>query len=94
MRHIGGQGRDPEEVEGLLSAAIIDAGLPEQPAPWVQATAIEIAGGREVVMDVKDQVEPERIEVEDGEVTLLAKPTGLPDKPGGPRPSAQERSAE
>ena len=58
-----GQDADPRDVEFELTTAIADAGLPEQPHPWVEATALEIAGGRVVVMDAKDQLdapEPER----------------------------------
>ena len=102
MKDFEGQGADPADVAVALSQAIADAGLPEQPQQWVEATSIEIAGNREVVMDVKDQVEPERVAVGDETVNVLAPPTGLPDRPGGPRPGApgapeptpQERAAE
>lgn len=59
MKDFRGEDADPAEVTVALSQALAEAGLPEQPAPWVNATALEIAGGREVVMDVKDRFEPD-----------------------------------
>ncbi len=52
-----GDGANPADVAVALNQALAEAGIPEQPAHWVEATAIEIAGGRSVVMDVKDQAE-------------------------------------
>jgi hypothetical protein len=43
----------PTEVERVLSEQIALAGLPEQPAPWIRNTAIEIADGRTVVIDTR-----------------------------------------
>lgn len=51
--------RPVPEVAGALQRALMDAGLPEQPAPWVDATAGEIAGGRIVVADTRSQVDPQ-----------------------------------
>lgn len=48
-----------EEVAGKLQQALMDAGLPEQPAPWVDATAREISGGRTVVTDVRAAIDPD-----------------------------------
>ncbi len=94
MKDVDGTRASPEQVAGALSQAIADAGLPEQPAPWVEATAIEIAGQREVVMDTKDEVEPEQVNVGDHTVNVLAAPTGLPDEPGAPRPTSSDDNRE
>lgn len=51
--------RPVEEVQIALQQALLDAGLPEQPAPWVDATAREIVAGRIVVADTRAQVDPE-----------------------------------
>ena len=103
-KHFQGKGAHEDEVIAALNEAFAEAGIPEQPAPWVNATALEIAGSREVVMDVQDQVEPARLETGDETVTVRAAPTGMPDHPGGrrpdpddadgPQPTAQERAAE
>ncbi|MGL5859279.1 MAG: hypothetical protein ACRC35_12915 [Angustibacter sp.] len=50
-----GRSPDPDDVADGLRAAIADAGLPEQPAPWLAATATEIAGDRLVVVDPRSQ---------------------------------------
>lgn len=44
---------DLREVEAALREEIDLAGLPEQPAPWVNNTAAEIAAGRTVVVDAR-----------------------------------------
>jgi hypothetical protein len=48
-------GSDLGTVEAALLAAIADAGIPEQPHKWVHDTAAEIAGGRLVVMNAREQ---------------------------------------
>lgn len=53
------EGEPVEVVQLSLSEAIRRAGLPEQPAPWVNATASEIAAGRRVVMDPRHSSPPE-----------------------------------
>ena len=47
------------EVRERLVTAIADAGLPEQPAPWVESTVAELSGGRGLVMDARFQSEPQ-----------------------------------
>jgi hypothetical protein len=46
-----GKHADANEVGAALTSALKAAGIPEQPHAWVEATALEIAGGRDVVMD-------------------------------------------
>ena len=53
------EGSPVPEIEQALQAALVAAGLGEQPAPWVHSTAIEIAAGRIVVADGRAQVPPE-----------------------------------
>ncbi len=53
--------RPIDEVAGALQQALMDAGLPEQPAPWIDATAREISGGRTVVADTRAQVDPKNL---------------------------------
>lgn len=52
------EGAPVAEVVAALHTELTAAGLPEQPAPWVDATAREIAGGRIVVMDAQHEVDP------------------------------------
>ncbi len=49
------QGSSVDEVEHALTTAIADAGVPAQPHKWVHDTAVEIAGGRLVVMNQHEQ---------------------------------------
>jgi hypothetical protein len=58
------EGADPAEVEVQLRRAIADAGLPEQPAPWMRAAAAEIAGGRVMIVDVQDQLTDDPVTTE------------------------------
>ena len=44
---------DLREVEAALREELDLAGLPEQPEPWVNNTAFEIAAGRHVVIDTR-----------------------------------------
>jgi hypothetical protein len=56
VRDVDGQDVGTNEVVAALSDRLSRAGVPEQPHPWVEATALEIAGGRIVVMDVRDEI--------------------------------------
>ncbi|HEX5512617.1 MAG TPA: hypothetical protein VFX41_12960 [Actinomycetales bacterium] len=49
------QGAPVAEVEEALTNAIAEAGIPAQPHKWVHDTAVEIAGGRLVVMNAHEQ---------------------------------------
>jgi hypothetical protein len=73
-----GKNADPADVAVALNSAIANAELPAQPKHWVEATSIEIAGGRDVVMDVRDQ----------------GHPHGTHAGHGGPVPTPEERAAE
>ena len=53
------EGAPMPEIERALQAALMAAGLGEQPAPWVHSTAGEIAAGRIVIADGRAQVAPE-----------------------------------
>jgi hypothetical protein len=46
-----GPGRDAHDLVHRLSAAIAEAGLPEQPHAWVEAVAAEASYGRRTVLD-------------------------------------------
>ena len=46
------------EVAQSLRDQLAVAGLPEQPGPWLDATAREISAGRFVVADTRAQVDP------------------------------------
>ncbi len=93
MREFEGQDATPDEVVVALNESLAHAGIPEQPARWTEATSIEIAGGRQVVMDTANQVDPEYVEVGDQEGTVLGAPAGIPQTEG-PQPTVQERDAE
>lgn len=41
-------------AEQMLRRAIAVEGLPERPTRWVRATAVELAAGRRVVIDLRD----------------------------------------
>ena len=43
-----------DDVREVLATAIAAAGIPEQPQPWVEDTANEIASGRLVVMNARE----------------------------------------
>jgi len=49
------EGSPVADVEQALTAAISDAGIPEQPHKWVHDTAVEIAGGGLVGMNQHGQ---------------------------------------
>lgn len=46
------------DVAQALRDRLAAAGLPEQPGPWVDATAREISAGRFVVADTRAEVDP------------------------------------
>ena len=48
-----GSGRSERELRQRLEAAIAEHGLPEQPARWVEAVAIDAAAGRRTVLDAR-----------------------------------------
>lgn len=50
----------PALVRERLVTAIADAGLDEQPAPWVDSVVAELSGGRGLVMDARFQSGPQR----------------------------------
>ncbi|MGN6299816.1 MAG: hypothetical protein ACTHN8_01830 [Angustibacter sp.] len=50
----------PALVRERLVAAIAEAGLDEQPAPWVDSAVAELSGGRGLVMDARFASGPER----------------------------------
>ena len=52
--------QSPALVRERLLAAIADAGLDEQPAPWVESVVAELSGGRGLVMDARYEVGPQR----------------------------------
>ncbi|MGL4173665.1 MAG: hypothetical protein ACRCTR_06295 [Actinomycetota bacterium] len=53
--HASWGGAPPQEIVEALENALSEAGLPEQPGPWVAATAAEIAANRIVVVDPRDE---------------------------------------
>lgn len=52
-----GPSRTEADLRLRLEVAIAEAGLPEQPARWVEAVAIEAAAGRITVLDARFTVE-------------------------------------
>src|SRR3954452_12959724 len=50
---------DVAEVKAALRDALRARGLPQQPEPWIDATATEIAGGRRLVIDSREEPSPE-----------------------------------
>jgi hypothetical protein len=50
----------PAIVRERLVAAIADAGLDEQPAPWVESAVAELSGGRGLVMDARYETDRQR----------------------------------
>lgn len=52
------EGAPVAEVVIALNAGLEAAGLPEHPAPWVDATARELAAGQVVVADARAQGDP------------------------------------
>ena len=49
---------DVGEVKAALRDALRSRGLPQQPEPWIDATATEIAGGRRLVIDSREEPPP------------------------------------
>ncbi len=52
-------GASVAEVAQALRERLAAAGLPEQPAPWVDASAREISAGRVVVADTRAEIDPD-----------------------------------
>jgi hypothetical protein len=52
-RDLGG-GADPEAVRVRLVEAVEAAGLPPQPQKWVDDTSAEVAAGRAVIVDRRE----------------------------------------
>src|SRR3954469_21817400 len=50
---------DVGEVKAALRDALRSHGLPQQPEPWIDATASEIAGGRRLLIDSREELPPE-----------------------------------
>jgi hypothetical protein len=50
---------DVGEVKAALRDALRSRGLPQQPEPWIDATATEIAGGRRLIIDSREEPPPE-----------------------------------
>ncbi|MEJ5943817.1 hypothetical protein WDZ17_00725 [Pseudokineococcus basanitobsidens] len=48
---VGGFGLPRRQVGELLARALADAGIPDQPAPWMRTAAAEIAVGRLLVLN-------------------------------------------
>lgn len=57
---VSGFGLPRQQVGELLARALADAGIPDQPAPWMRTAAAEIAVGRLLVLN-KAQI-PEHLE--------------------------------
>ena len=53
-------GRPHALVRERLVAAIADAGLEEQPAPWLESVVAELSAGRALVMDARYEAAPQR----------------------------------
>ncbi|HKG51165.1 MAG TPA: hypothetical protein VKB14_12055 [Actinomycetales bacterium] len=49
---------DVAEVKEALHQALRAHGLPQQPEQWIDATASEIAGGRRLVIDAREELPP------------------------------------
>jgi hypothetical protein len=54
-----GPSRSAPELRLRLEAAIAEAGLPEQPARWLDAVATEAAAGRVTVLDARFARDPD-----------------------------------
>jgi hypothetical protein len=46
------------EVKSALRDALRAHGVPQQPEPWIDATASEIAGGRRLIIDAREEAPP------------------------------------
>jgi hypothetical protein len=58
LKHL--QGTPPSEVQPQLERALAEAGLPDQPAPWLRDTSAELSAGRLIVVsprEIPDEVE-------------------------------------
>src|SRR3954452_15041268 len=57
---------DVAEVKAALHQALRTHGVPQQPEQWIDSTATEIAGGRRLVIDAREEVPPARGRPEGG----------------------------
>jgi hypothetical protein len=57
---------DVAEVKAALHRALSARGVPQQPEQWIDATATEIAGGRRLVIDAREELPPEQGRPEGG----------------------------
>jgi hypothetical protein len=59
-RELGDQDRvaDVAEVKSALRHALHNHGVPQQPEQWIDSTATEIAGGRRLVIDAREELPP------------------------------------
>src|SRR3954451_6053017 len=59
-RELGDQGAvaDVAEVKAALHRALSAHGVPQQPEQWIDSTASEIAGGRRLVIDAREELPP------------------------------------
>jgi hypothetical protein len=62
LRNELGGGGDPEAIDALLRRRLDEAGLPEQPAPWMRMAVDELADGRVTVLDPQDQLPDDELE--------------------------------
>ena len=46
------------DVKAALRDALRAHGVPQQPEPWIDATASEIAGGRRLIIDAREEAPP------------------------------------
>jgi hypothetical protein len=64
VREAGGRRSDDDaiaevpDVKSALRDALRAHGVPQQPEPWIDATASEIAGGRRLIIDAREEVPP------------------------------------
>src|SRR3954447_20234378 len=49
---------DVAEVKDALRQALGTYGVPQQPEQWIDSTATEIAGGRRLVIDAREELPP------------------------------------
>jgi hypothetical protein len=49
---------DVADVKAALHQALRSHGVPQQPEQWIDSTATEIAGGRRLVIDAREELPP------------------------------------
>jgi len=49
---------DVADVKAALRQALRSHGVPQQPEQWIDSTATEIAGGRRLVIDAREELPP------------------------------------